>query len=109
MLDWQDIEIDDALRLRVVAGAEGIRAIDLHGGVAVDGEPNGDNPLLHETARQLRAYFDGKLRQFDVPLDLQGTEFQRRVWHHLETIPYGETRSYAQIAAAIGSPRAVRA
>ena len=59
--------------------------------------------------RQLRAYFAGKLRRFDLPLDLQGTEFQLRVWRELEAIPFGETRSYSQIATAIGAPRAVRA
>ena len=57
----------------------------------------------------MRAYFAGKLRAFDLPLDLGGTPFQLRVWHELERIPYGETRSYLQIAAAIGAPKAVRA
>ncbi|SPF41532.1 Methylated-DNA--protein-cysteine methyltransferase [Candidatus Sulfopaludibacter sp. SbA4] len=70
---------------------------------------NDGNPLLVEAARQLRAYFAGTLREFHLPLDMEGTDFQMRVWRQLETIPYGETRSYAQIAAAIGSPSAVRA
>jgi O-6-methylguanine DNA methyltransferase len=57
----------------------------------------------------LQAYFAGRLREFRIPLDLRGTDFQMRVWRQLQTIPYGETRSYLQIAAAIGLPKAVRA
>ena len=63
--------------------------------------------------RQLKAlldrYFSGKLRRFAVPLDLRGTTFQRRVWKALSRIPYGETRSYRQIAEAVGLPNAARA
>ena len=58
---------------------------------------------------QLRAYFAGELRTFDVPLALQGTEFQQRVWAALQTIPYGETRSYGRLAADLGAPTACRA
>lgn len=58
---------------------------------------------------QLEAYFDGSLIEFDVDLHLDGTEFQRRVWDALRAIPYGETRSYGEIAAQIGSPGASRA
>ncbi|HYN14664.1 MAG TPA: methylated-DNA--[protein]-cysteine S-methyltransferase [Terriglobales bacterium] len=60
-------------------------------------------------ARQLEEYFAGKRRAFDVPLDLRGTAFQKRCWQELLKIPYGETRSYADIARAIGNPLAVRA
>ena len=60
-------------------------------------------------ARQLEEYFAGKRRAFDIPLDLRGTEFQKRCWQELLKIPYGETRSYADIARAIGNPPAVRA
>ena len=59
--------------------------------------------------RQLAEFLEGKRRRFDLPLDLHGTPFQREVWDALVAIPYGETRSYAQVAAAIGRPRAVRA
>jgi methylated-DNA-[protein]-cysteine S-methyltransferase len=59
--------------------------------------------------RQLTEYFAGSRREFDLPLDPQGTEFQRRVLDQLLAIPYGETRSYRDIAIAIGNPRAVRA
>ncbi|MFM1896379.1 MAG: hypothetical protein RLZZ385_1453 [Pseudomonadota bacterium] len=62
-----------------------------------------------ETARQLRAYFDGELTDFDLPLAPAGTEFQRKVWRALQDIPYGETRSYGEIARRIGKPTASRA
>jgi methylated-DNA-[protein]-cysteine S-methyltransferase len=58
---------------------------------------------------QLDAYFAGELVDFDMELDLRGTEFQRRVWQALLTIPYGETRSYGEIAEQIGAPGAARA
>jgi methylated-DNA-[protein]-cysteine S-methyltransferase len=59
--------------------------------------------------QQLREYFAGTRKRFDVPLDFTGTEFQKKVWHALLTIPYGETRTYSQIALQVGSPAAVRA
>lgn len=68
-----------------------------------------NHPTLRETRRQLCEYFEGERRVFSLPLDFSGTAFQRRVWQALLTIPYGETRSYGQIARQIGQPRAVRA
>jgi methylated-DNA-[protein]-cysteine S-methyltransferase len=62
-----------------------------------------------EVMRQLQAYFRGELKEFDVPLAMEGTEFQLRVWNALRAIPYGETISYLQLAERIGSPKAVRA
>jgi len=67
------------------------------------------HPLLLETARQLREYFAGSRRTFDLPLEFHGTDFQRRAWSALLTIPYGETRTYGQMAEQIGNPTAVRA
>ena len=58
---------------------------------------------------QLRAYFDGEITSFDLPLRLEGTPFQLRVWAELRRVPYGETRTYGQLAAALGSPLASRA
>ena len=66
-------------------------------------------PVLVETARQLSEYFAGRRRAFSVELDMAGTPFQRAVWHALLTIPFGETRTYSQIARQIGSPTAMRA
>jgi len=67
------------------------------------------NSHNREVAAELNAYFTGDLRQFSVPLDLCGTDFQRQVWKLLQGIPYGETRSYGQIASALGRPTASRA
>ena len=67
------------------------------------------DPVLAATAHQLDAYFDGRLTTFDLPLSPVGTPFQRRVWSALRAIPFGETRSYGQLAKAIGKPSAMRA
>jgi methylated-DNA-[protein]-cysteine S-methyltransferase len=64
---------------------------------------------LQETIRQLRAYFAGELEEFHLPLSLIGTEFQLRVWQMLQTIPYGETTSYGELARRLGNPNASRA
>ena len=109
MLEWMQFEISPDLVLRLVAAPSGIRAIDFDLTRPSSGEHNGANPLLLAASRQLRDYFDGTLREFDLPLDLQGTEFQKRVWSRLTTIPYGSIRSYSQIAGEVGSPKAVRA
>lgn len=68
-----------------------------------------DDPLLHEAARQLDAYWARRLHAFDLPLDLHGTAFQRAVWQALLQVPAGRTRSYRDIAHAVGAPSAVRA
>ena len=62
-----------------------------------------------KTIRQLRAYFEGDLREFDLSLRPHGTEFQLRVWRELQTVPYGETTSYGRLAARLGQPHAARA
>jgi len=67
------------------------------------------NTLTDITAMQLKEYFTGKRKKFDIPLNPQGTDFQRSVWKALQEIPYGKTRSYKQIAIAIGNPKACRA
>lgn len=67
-----------------------------------------ETPLLKEAKKQLNAYFDGKLKQFDLPLQPFGTPYQLKVWKSLQTIPYGETLSYLDIAKiAGGSPRSI--
>lgn len=67
------------------------------------------HPLLREAARQLAEYFAGKRRTFTVKLNMTGTPFQKKVWKALLKIPFGQTRSYAEIAHSIGHPKAVRA
>ncbi|MBU8922453.1 MAG: methylated-DNA--[protein]-cysteine S-methyltransferase [Bacteroidales bacterium] len=81
-----------------------------------DGEKQGleksgrsDPSAFREVISQLEAYFRGELREFDVPLLLEGTEFQKRAWKVLQKIPYGETISYGEQAIRMGSPKAVRA
>jgi len=78
----------------------------------VNAKPVGKNEsteLTDKTAMQLDEYFTGKRKHFDLPLQPKGTDFQRSVWKALQEIPYGETRSYKQIAEAIGNPKACRA
>lgn len=67
------------------------------------------SPVLAQAEKELLEYFDGKRRSFTVPVLPRGTEFQMRVWRALCDIPYGETRTYGEIAAAVGSPKACRA
>ncbi len=70
---------------------------------------NTQHTILLETQKQLNEYFAGQRQVFDLPLDFEGTEFQQKVWQALLTIPFGETRSYKQIAEQIGNVKAVRA
>lgn len=77
--------------------------------VAITPEQERETPLLREAKTQLSQYFAGQRMTFDLPLLMKGTPFQKEVWRGLLKIPYGETRSYSEIAAAIGRPKAVRA
>jgi methylated-DNA-[protein]-cysteine S-methyltransferase len=100
--------------LKLVASDQGLAAIlwkdDSPGRVRLGTmAEDPEHPILLEAQRQLGEYFAGKRRAFALQLDFAGTDFQRRVWEALLTIPYGETRSYAEIAQQIGSPEAVRA
>jgi methylated-DNA-[protein]-cysteine S-methyltransferase len=70
---------------------------------------NPDHPILLETERQLQEYFGGLRKSFSLKLDLRGTKFQNNVWQALLGIPFGETRSYGQLARQLGNPRAMRA
>jgi len=101
-------------RLTLVAGENGLAAIlwekDDPKRVRLNiVKQASDHPVLRETERQLGEYFAGQRTRFSVPLDFQGTDFQKQVWRALLTIPFGQTRSYAQIARQLNNPRAVRA
>ena len=101
-------------RLRLVADDAGLRGLafvdgDDAGRQAPDPSWKRDSARLRDVAAQLDAYFAGELQDFDVPLAPEGTEFQRLVWTALRDIPYGETRSYGEIARAVGKPNASRA
>jgi methylated-DNA-[protein]-cysteine S-methyltransferase len=67
------------------------------------------HPVLVQTERQLNEYFAGKRKEFSVPLDIRGTPFQKHVWEALLGIPFGETRSYGQLAKQLGNPQVTRA
>jgi AraC family transcriptional regulator of adaptative response/methylated-DNA-[protein]-cysteine methyltransferase len=69
----------------------------------------GRGPVLEQAVRELEEYFSGARTKFDVPLSASGSDFQRRVWRALTEIPYGETRSYGQVASTVGRSSAVRA
>jgi len=68
-----------------------------------------ETELILRCKKQLEEYFAGKRKTFDLPLAPRGTDFQQRVWKALQEIPYGETRTYGEIAAAVGNPKAARA
>jgi methylated-DNA-[protein]-cysteine S-methyltransferase len=67
------------------------------------------HPILEKTTKQLDEFFSGRRDQFDLPLDLEGTDFQKKVWKQLLKIPFGKTLSYSQLAKKIGAPNASRA
>jgi len=74
-----------------------------------DGFVEAETPVLREAVKQLNEYFAGGRKSFDLPLEMRGTEFQKKAWNALCAIPYGETRSYAQVAESIGNPKGTRA
>src|SRR5690242_14539966 len=100
---WPDAAV--LFRIDVESGA--VRSIQIQPAGQV--EPGGGDPLLVEVKAQLQAYIDGRLRDFDLPLAPGGTPFQSTVWAEVSRIPYGELRTYAAVAAAIGKPAATRA
>ncbi|HWZ97001.1 MAG TPA: methylated-DNA--[protein]-cysteine S-methyltransferase [Candidatus Dormibacteraeota bacterium] len=98
--------------LRLVGEETGLRTVWFVRGrknEAPAAEWREDAAFFVDVMRQLREYFAGALREFDIPLLMEGTEFQKRVWKMLQTIPYGETISYGELAKKIGDPKAVRA
>ncbi|WP_263416316.1 methylated-DNA--[protein]-cysteine S-methyltransferase [Terriglobus albidus] len=100
--------------LKLVASDKGLAAIlwenDSPRRVPLSGlVENDSHPVLLKAERQLDEYFAGSRRAFDLPLDMRGTTFQKDVWEALLAIPYGETRSYGQLAKQLGRPSASRA
>ena len=93
--------------IEIAGDKKDLRTVDF---VVTSEAATSDVPLhLQECFRQIDEYFQGKRREFQLRLRLEGTEFQKRVWRELMKIPYGETASYKDIAEAIANPRAVRA
>jgi methylated-DNA-[protein]-cysteine S-methyltransferase len=96
--------------LRISENGVGLTAIEFfHNQPVPAATEEKETALLKEAVSQLSAYFAGKRKRFDLPLDPQGTPFQLRAWNALREIPYGETRSYKQVAEAIGCPKGPRA
>lgn len=118
MEHWLSFTPTPKLTLHVAATSKGVSRIILGKSRGAGARPparkqgstdNHVDALLRAASQQLTEYFQGKRRSFDLPLDLRGTPFQRRVWDQLRRIPYGLTRSYGQVARAIGKPGAARA
>jgi methylated-DNA-[protein]-cysteine S-methyltransferase len=102
--------------LQLVAAGQGLVAIHWHNRnlkTKIVPSPklvaNENHPILLETERQLQQYFQGNRKSFSLQLQLIGTKFQLDVWHALLAIPFGETRSYSQLARQLGNPNAMRA
>jgi methylated-DNA-[protein]-cysteine S-methyltransferase len=101
--------------LAIVMSDRGLMGLHFNGRAEIPPRVDKKSEWVEDTARtaavrsELDDYFAGRLRKFKVLLDLRGTDFQLRCWRELLKIPYGETRTYADIARAIGSPRAFRA
>lgn len=92
--------------LNIVADESAVVAIEFDADPTASEAPNA---VSQQCCQQLAAYFNGEISDFDVPLKMVGTDFQRQVWQALNHVPYGETCSYADIANRIGNPKAVRA
>lgn len=95
-------------KLGIDVDEKGLRKIEFLKDDAID-VVDGDNELVMEVKRQLNEYFRGERKTFDLPLALCGTPFQLKVWEALQTIPYGDTRSYKEIAIQVGSPKGCHA
>ena len=99
--------------LTVLASDDGILAIAFENDRTEQAKTNlpraADHPIINATVEQLAMYFDGTLQVFDLPLDLRGTDFQKCVWKLLLEIPFGETRTYGDIAHALGNAGASQA
>ncbi len=101
-------------KLKLVASQVGLAAIlwenDNPNRVRLSAlEETSNNPILQQTKKELAEYFAEQRREFSIYLDFVGTDFQKKVWSALLTIPYGKTKTYAEIAEQIGNPRAIRA
>ena len=92
--------------IEIQATALGLRAANFANEKILTEVENMYNQLA---TKQLDAYFNGEIKDFDLPLDLEGTDFQKRVWNELLKIPFGKTKSYMDIARAIGDPKTIRA
>lgn len=110
---WTGFELPSGWKIHLAAGGAGLCRLHIASSDRDFPDPGWErddrHPVLSAAREQLEAYFRGELRAFDVPLSLDGTGFQQRVWQELLRIPYGQTRTYLEIARSIGAPGAARA
>jgi len=107
--DYKLFNIKNPLRLGIAEDNETICRVWFSTGKKPDNFKIEETPLIKETAAQLDQYFNKERKVFNLPLKLNGTDFQIKVWNALEKIAYGETRSYKELAAMTGNPKACRA
>lgn len=98
-------------KLILIASDKGIREIVFEKSTTknIDAEKNDKHPILLKCEKELNEYFQGKRSDFSVPLEIEGTEFQKKAWKALTKIPYGKTKSYAEQAVRTGNYKAIRA
>lgn len=121
MASWSVLEPVAGIIIHIAATNEGVSRVSLNTSAEgflsdlrrdlplVEWWRDDEHPVLAEARRQLTGYFGGELTEFRLPLAANGTAFQKKVWQALREIPYGETRSYREVAESIGSPRSTRA
>lgn len=97
--------------LKLIASELGVQSLEFVDSEIQQNPSHGGSkaPLVHRLQNQLNEYFEGIRQEFDIPFDLQGTDFQIKVWNLLQTIPYGTTMSYTQLADKYGERNAIRA
>ena len=93
--------------LEITTTLNGVSSIQFKDNITEEYSPQ--NEITKEAAKQLAAYVKGESQTFKMPLDLSGTEFQKRVWHELQKIPYGTTISYLELARRLGDEKSIRA
>lgn len=108
-MPWTMLELDGLPLLYLVSAGDALREIRFRREELGDGERKDGDPLLRQAARELQEYWTGARQVFTLPYEAEGTEFQCTVWKALTEIPFGEVRSYAEIAQQVGHPKAVRA
>lgn len=106
-MNW--LAVDTPFGPMVLEGEAALTRLWLPNALPDDRGRGEETPLLRAARTQLLEYLSGARRSFDLPLDPAGTDFQRSVWEALVAIPYGQTRTYGEMAAAVGRPKAVRA
>jgi len=107
-------EVFNGITLDVISSQRGIRNILINSPIIKKDQPNvtklrADDPYMFKSFKQLREYFENKRKVFDLPLEIIGTDFQKRVWKELIKIPYGETISYKELAIRLGNLKTIRA